>query len=210
MGDESKIPSDITAFDKLNFTPFYEARNTIQGALRRTDAAQLVTMAEDATAPEVESFTAQETLLQNIQSYLVSVGGMALADINVELQSKLVEVSQKLDSLRRDILVDIYNKPSPGNATDIVGGDLVMANYPGVTALAVTVTLGTGSVFNYIKRRDGATAFTISFNGAAALTAAAVYSFILPVSPSDMINFQVATTGVINQLYVEGLRHGIR
>ncbi len=98
---------------------------------------------------------------------------------------------------------------SPGNATDILSTAIDMKLWPGVKTLIVTVALATGSVFNYTRQRGAVAAVTTSLNSATALTVASAYTFPIRVGPTDKINFQVATSGVINELLIEGGYSGI-
>jgi len=107
-----------------------------------------------------------------------------------------------------------YNVPSPGNNTNIFTTSITPV-YP-ASALRVTVCLATTSVFN-VRVTDGTTAFTMSLNSGATLTAGNLYTFAFGVhqksnaSPPLTLtyNFQVATTGVINFIMVEEVPTGV-
>ena len=93
---------------------------------------------------------------------------------------------------------DSFNVSAPGANTDILSAAITPVYYG---AFRITVSLTTGSVFNYTEARSGTT-FTHGINSSVALNAGDAYIFNVDVSPLSTYNFQVETNSVIRQLKV--------
>jgi len=198
----SYFPTDTD--DKL--VPVYNDAGRFTGQYQKNARIAVDALLTETTG-DLTEIDQTQSALERIESILTTSEGISNAEQLREATAKLAEVSQKLDALKPILIVDIFNMPAPGANTDIVGGGIRMANYPGVTSLLVTVTLTTASVFNYTKSRGALTIFTVGILESVALNAGDGYGPIeIPVSPNDYINFRVETDGIINQLVVYGKR----
>ena len=133
----------------------------------------------------------------------------------------LPESSQKTHTTCAAIITG-YAIAAPGANTAIpfidAGGTSVTTFKVGAAAVALrlTVSLATGSVFN-LHVTDGTTAYTQKFNGGTALTAGVLYTFTVGARRYSTNNnateltydFQVATDGIIQTLFVEEVSGGV-
>lgn len=201
------IPSFFPTDTENKLVPVFNGSGRFTGQLQKNGR-----IAVDVGSAEEEGQTDQtQVLLSAIQGLLTTLEGVSLADQMREATRRLSDVAQSLRVLGRELIVDITSQAAPGANTDILNG-IAMRRYPGVTALAVTITLATASVLNYTKCKgvSDLSVLTIGINSSVALNAGDVYTFLIPVGPDDFINLQVETDSVITQLLIEGVYSGIR
>ncbi len=116
--------------------------------------------------------------------------------------------------VRRIVMVHAGSAPGVNTSIPFVLHDAATATTfkvgTSASALRVTVSLATGSVFNLVVT-DGSTAYTQHFNGGTALTAGCLYAFTIGCARFKDNNtdteltyaFQVATDSVIQTLIVD-------
>ncbi len=105
------------------------------------------------------------------------------------------------------IVGELFNTAAT-NAVDVLSADVS----PSRTCGAFRITVGikpaaTASVFN-VQVNEGGTAILQSFNGGAALTVGALYTFTMGVHSDYTYNFQFATSTTIGILVVEEILKG--
>jgi len=159
------------------------------------------------TTGDLTEIDQTQSALERIESILTTSEGISNAEQLREATDVMRRMVDAANLHKPVLLVDIFNEPSPGNDTDFNGAAVDLRG-TGVCQLAISVVLGTASVFNvYRQRAPGAlTGFTDGIMISASLSAGDVRNFSLLVSPLDLITFRVETTGVINQLLVYGMK----
>lgn len=94
----------------------------------------------------------------------------------------------------------IFNKPAPGASTNILPASIA-PKVPGYSMLRIVIQLGTASVVNLMVTK-GAVTKTAAINSGNAVPAGKLQAFEVMVHSDHSYNFQVATDGVIDLLYL--------
>jgi len=109
---------------------------------------------------------------------------------------------------RIELAVDIIGQAAPGALTDISGGT-VTPSALGQSRIRLWVTCAFQNATTFLASiTNGGTTVDLELNGGANLEADALYTFEIPVTFGDSIDWQIGTDGIIRRLIVQTVYDG--